>query len=70
MVRPFTLKQANSLTFADTLSCLVDREVTHQTAVREFLGSSPGSGKDFNVCSLVFVVVVCLLCLSETYYLS
>jgi len=44
IIRPITLKQLNSLTSIDTFSCLGDREVTLQTAVREVPGSIPGSG--------------------------
>jgi len=38
------------------LSCLCCAEVTPQTAVREVLGSIPGSSKDIYVCSSVLFV--------------
>ena len=60
--RPITLKRLNSLTTIDTFSCLCSPKVTHQTAVREVLGSIPGSGKDFCLISV--------LLLSQTHYLS
>jgi len=49
MFRPITLKQLNSLTSIEMLSCLGHVEVTHQTMVPEVLGSIHGSDKDFYV---------------------
>ena len=56
MFRLIMLKQSNSSTSIETFS---GPYVTHHTALREVPGSIPGSEKDFDVC---FVVVVLLLC--------
>jgi len=50
--QPITLKQLNSLTSIDTLSCLGGLEVTHRAAVWEVPGSISDSGKDYLVLLL------------------
>ena len=48
--------QLNTLTSIDTFSCLNGLDVTHQTAMREFPGLIPSSGKDLYVCSFVLLL--------------
>jgi len=55
MFQSITLKQLNSLTTINRLSCLVGLEVMHQTAMLEVLGSFYGSDNAVYVC---FVVVL------------
>jgi len=43
MFRPITLKQSDSLTTINRLSCHGGLEITHQTAVQEVPGSIPYS---------------------------
>jgi len=47
MFRHITLKQLNSVTSIETISCIGGIEATHQTGMQEVLGSIAGSGKDF-----------------------
>ena len=67
MFRPITLKQLNSLTTIDMLSCVCGQEVTHQVTMREIPGSILGSGKDFYVC--IFFVFFVAFFWSETRYM-
>jgi len=70
MFRPITLKQLNSLTSTDKFSCLGGLEVTHLTAVRQVPGSTPGSGKYFYVCYLLFCCCLFLFVLNTLFVIK
>jgi len=55
------LKQLNSLTLIETLSCLV------KTEVQEILGSIPGSGKDFYVCCFGLLLLCFYFFVQKTF---
>jgi len=68
--RHIASKQLNRLTTINTVSWLGGAVVTHPLWVQEVPGLIPGSGKSFYVSFFCFVVVVFLLLLSKTHYLS